>query len=121
MSRPLLLGLALALTAVAVAAAVPWRRGALPGALGASLTGLASLFLMRRSARAARPVQASLLVMALMFLVRIAVVALATILVARAGASVAAFLTAFFVPYFLFTAVEGLLFASLARAPGRTA
>ena len=118
-SRPLLLGVLVGLVAVAVALALPWRRGAVPGALGSSLTGVASLAFMRRSARAPKPVQASLAVMALMFLVRIVVVAGATVAVVRAGASVAAFLVAFFLPYFLYTAVEGSYLASLSRVPGR--
>lgn len=110
--------------AVAVAAALvagPYRRGALVGALTASASAVASLLLMQRGARARKPLQAALLVMTVMFLARIALVALGTALVARAGESIIAFVVAFFVPFFVFAAIEGYYVHSLSRGPGTTA
>lgn len=96
------------------------RRPALVGAGSVSATAVASLLFMQRGARARKPVQAAMAVMALMFLVRILVVALGTVLVVKAGASVVAFVVAFFVPYFLFAAVEGAYVHALGRGTGTT-
>ena len=41
--------------------------------------------------------------------------------VSRAGESVVAFVIAFFVPYFVFTAIEGSLVAALGRRMGKPA
>ncbi len=103
------------------AAAGTYRKGALVGAATASVTAFASLFLMQRGARARKPLQAALLVMVVMFLVRILLVALGTALVWRAGESIVAYIVAFFVPYFLFAAIEGWYLASLPRDTGPTA
>ena len=94
------------------------RKPALVGAGSVSATAVASLLFMQKGARAKKPVQAAMAVMALMFLVRILVVALGTVLVVRAGASVIAFVVAFFVPYFVFAAIEGAFLHSLRRGTG---
>jgi hypothetical protein len=59
--------------------------------------------------------------MVVMFLVRIVVVAAATVVVARAGEGIIAFIVAFFVPYFTYAAIEGSYLHGLSRDPGRTA
>jgi hypothetical protein len=116
-NRHLLLTSSLALAAIAAAlASGPYRGGALVGATSSGMTALASLLFMRCSARASRPVQAALLVALAMFLARILIVALATIAVARAPDGVVAFLVGFFVPYFVFAAIEGAYLHSLTRA-----
>jgi Kef-type K+ transport system membrane component KefB len=110
-------------TAVAVGASLlagPYRKGALVGAGTVSSTAFASLLLMGRGARARKPMNAALAVMVLMFLVRIVLVALGTALTVRAGESVVAFIVAFFVPYFIFAAIEGWYLHSL-RGTGTTA
>jgi hypothetical protein len=116
------------ITALVAAAAVgvsllagPHRKGALLGAGTASLTAFASLLFMSRSARARKPMPAAMAVMAAMFLVRIVLVALGTVLIVRAGESVFAFVVAFFVPYFTFAAIEGWYLHGLSRGTGPTA
>jgi hypothetical protein len=112
-----------AVTAVAIGASLlvgPHRKGALVGTATASSTAFASLLLMGRSARARKPMNAALAVMVLIFLVRIVLVSLGTALTARAGESVVAFIVAFFVPYFIFAAIEGCYLHSL-RGTGPTA
>jgi hypothetical protein len=47
-------------------------------------------------------------------------VALGTVLVVRSGESIIAFIVAFFVPFFIFAAIEGWYLHSL-RGPGTTA
>jgi hypothetical protein len=118
------LAITCALSAAALLAALlagGVRKAALVGAGSASATAIASLLFMKKGASAKKPVQAAMAVMALMFLVRILVVALGTVLVARSGASVVAFVIAFFVPYFLFAAVEGAYLHALGHGPGPTA
>lgn len=113
------LALAMGITVVAVTAAmlaVPYRRGALVGALTSSTTALASLLLMQRSPRAPKPLQAALVVMVLVFLLRIVLVGLGVAWVVRAGGNVFAFVVAFFVPYFTFAAVEGHYLHTLSRS-----
>jgi hypothetical protein len=97
------------------------RRAALVGALTASLTGLLSLLAMTRAAGAGRLVQRALVVMVVAFLVRILLVAGGTALVARGGEDVVAYVVAFFVPYFIFAAIEGAYLHSLSRETGPTA
>jgi hypothetical protein len=121
-TRHFLLTAAIALLAVGVAlVSGVHRRGALVGALSSGLTGVASLLFMQRGARSKKPVPAALAVMAVMFLVRIALVALGTVVVVRAGESIFAFVTAFFVPYFTFAAIEGSYLHGLNRGTGPTA
>jgi hypothetical protein len=118
------------LSAAAVAAlalggallAGPARRAALAGAAIASLTGLASLWAFGRFGRTARrPVQQALLVFTVMFLVRIVLIGVGLGLLVRAGDSALAFVVAFFVPYFAFTAIEGSFVHSLGRGMGKPA
>jgi hypothetical protein len=91
------------------------------GASTVSVTAFLSLVFMQRGARARKPLQASLLVMVVMFLVRILVVALATAFVWRAGESIVGFIVAFFVPYFIFAAIEGWYLHGLPSGPGPSA
>jgi Ca2+/Na+ antiporter len=97
------------------------RRGALLGSVASSLTALVSLLFMMRSARSRKPVQAALVVLVLMFFVRILVVAFGTMAVVKSGASMVAFLIAFFVPYFIFAAIEGAYVHALNRSTGTPA
>ncbi len=122
MTRHLVITALVAAAALAAALlAGPHRRGALVGAGTASLTAFASLFFMSRSARARKPMPAAMAVMAVMFLVRILLVALGTALVVRAGESVVAFVVSFFVPYFTVAAIEGWYLHGLSRDTGPTA
>ena len=122
MTRHLQLALLLAAAALGASlAAGAHRRGALVGSITSSASGIVSLLFMQRGARARKPMQAALAVMALMFLVRILLVALGTVLVARSGESVVAFVVAFFVPYFTFAAIEAAYLTGLSRGPGSTA
>jgi hypothetical protein len=114
--------LAVAVLGVALASGAAYRRGALVGAAIASLTALASLFAMARSARRSESqMKGALLVMVVAFLVRIVLVAIGAALVARAGEHVVAFIVAFFVPYFAFSTLEAAFLHSLRRTPGSTA
>jgi hypothetical protein len=119
------LAIALLLSALAIGIALAsgvHRRGALMGAVTACVTGLGSMIAVERAARAAaKPTQAALLVVVLGFLVRLVLVGLGTILVVRAGHSVAGFIAGFFLPYFALATVEGALVHSLRRGTGPTA
>jgi hypothetical protein len=96
------------------------RGGATVGAAISGLTAVASILAIGRTARGKKPVQAALAVMTVAFLVRILLVALGTVLVARAGASIAGFVVAFFVPFFVFAALEAAYVHSL-RGAGKAA
>jgi hypothetical protein len=121
-TRYLTLALIVAATALAIAAVVPPSRPALLGAGIAAGTALASLAAFALTGRSpARAIQKALGVFAAMFLVRILLVALGLIAVRRAGESPLAFAVAFFVPYFVFAAIEGGFVHSLGRRMGRTA
>jgi hypothetical protein len=80
--------------------------GALVGAAIAGVTGLASMFAIGRTAGTKKPMQAALAVMTIGFLVRLILVALGTVLVVRSGESIVAFVVGFFVPFFVFAALE---------------
>ena len=122
MTRHFATGALFTVAALALALlAGPYRPAAVLGALGSCASGLLSLHLLERSARAPKPLQAALAVMAFMFLARIVLVAGSTVAVARTRASVPAFVVAFFVPYFLFTAIEGVSLSALDRRPGQSA
>jgi len=114
-----------ALTAAAAAAAALLSGAARPALLGvgiAAATAFASLAAYRLTGRsAARPVQKALLVFAAMFLVRIVLVALGLVAVLRRGDSAFAYAAGFFVPYFVFAAIEGGYVHALGRETGRTA
>lgn len=122
MTRHLVLTLAIAVAALAAAlVSGPHRRGALLGGSSASLTAVASLLFMQRGARSRKPMNAAMAVMVVMFLLRILVVALGTVLIVRGGESVFGFIIGFFVPYFTFAAIEGSYLHSLSRGTGPTA
>lgn len=106
---------------VAALAAGPHRRGALVGATVSSATALASILALGKFGRGSKPVQRALAVMTVGFLVRIVLVALGLVAVVRAGESIFGFVVAFFVPYFVFAAIEGLYVHSLGRGTGPTA
>ncbi|OFX23663.1 MAG: hypothetical protein A2V77_22240 [Anaeromyxobacter sp. RBG_16_69_14] len=95
------------------------RRAALIGSSVASFTAFGSLLAMSRFG--ARSVKGALAVMVVAFLARIALVGLGTAVVARAGESIVAFVVAFFVPYFIFAAIEGWYLHSLNRGSGTPA
>jgi hypothetical protein len=114
------LALALAFVAVALAAGAH-RRGALVGAAISGATAVGSIVALGRFGRGPRPVQRALAVMTVAFLVRIVLVALGVFAVMHAGESIVGFVVAFFVPYFVFAAVEGLYVHSLGRGTGPTA
>jgi hypothetical protein len=112
--------LALGFLAAALATGVH-RRGALLGAAISGATALGSILAIARFGRGPKPVQRALAVLTVTFLVRILLVALGVVLVQRAGESIIGFVVAFFVPYFVFAAVEGLFVHSLNRGTGPTA
>jgi hypothetical protein len=120
-----LLTLAALVVAAAAAAAAAWSPAARPALLGAgiaALTTFASLLGFRLTGRsAARPVQKALAVFAAVFLLRILLVSLGLVAVYRMGDSPVAFAIAFFVPYFLFAAIEGGYVHALGRQTGKTA
>lgn len=107
---------------VALLAGPTLRRGAVVGAAISGVTALGSILAMGRFGRGGgKLVQRAVAVMAVAFLVRILLVALGTFFVVRAGESVYAFVVAFFVPYFIFSAIEGAFVHSLSRGTGPTA
>jgi hypothetical protein len=97
------------------------RRGALIGAGISGATALASIVALARCSRGTKPVQSALAVITIAFLVRIVLVALGVYAVLSAGESIVGFVVAFFVPYFVFAAIEGLFVHSLSRGTGPTA
>jgi hypothetical protein len=98
------------------------RRPALIGAAIASGTGFASLLAFGHFGKSAtQPVQKALLVFTAMFFARLVLVGAGVAAVARAQESVLAFVIAFFVPYFAFTAIEGSLVSALGRRMGKPA
>jgi hypothetical protein len=103
------------------AASGEYRLGALIGSAIAGLTGLGSILALRLSARAARPIQMALAVVVVGFLLRLVLLALGTVAVMKASASVIAFVVAFFVPFFAFVALEAAYVHTLRRAPETTA
>jgi K+ transporter len=114
---------ALALAFVAAAALTgSFRRPALTGAAVAGATAVAELLLMTfATRRSAKPLQAAWIVFTAAFLVRLALLGAATVLVGRAGWNVFAFVIAFFVPFFALSAVEWAYLHSLRRSPGTPA
>lgn len=119
----------LTLTALVAAAAIGLsalagqsRRPALIGAAISSATAFASLFAFARVARSnVKPLQKGLAVFVGMFLLRLLLVALGTVAVARGGGNVFAFVIAFFVPYCIFAAIEGSYVHTLGRELGKAA
>jgi hypothetical protein len=123
MKHPLLTAaLAVVFVLAALAAGPAHRKGALIGAMLSGVTALVSIVAMGLFARGGgKPVQRALAVMTGAFLLRILLVALGTFAVVRAGESIVAFVVAFFVPYFVFAAVEGAYVHSLSQGTGPTA
>jgi hypothetical protein len=113
----------LALAFVAAAALTGgFRRPAMTGAGVAGLVAVAEIVWMSFAAgRAQKPLQAAWLVFTVAFLVRLVMVAVATVLVGKAGWSVIAFVVAFFVPFFALSAIEWAYLHSLRRSPGSPA
>jgi hypothetical protein len=115
----------LALAAAFVAAALAageHRAGALLGALVSSGISVAETLAMGFSARrSARPTQAAFLVFTVAFLFRLLAVGVSLYAVHRAGWSTAGFVVAFFVPFFVLSAVEWGYLHSLRRLPGTPA
>jgi hypothetical protein len=92
------------------------RRAAVLGASISGVTAVASILWMGRAVRRARkPTQAAVLVIAVMFLVRTILVGLGTVVVYGRGDETVAFIAAFFVPYFVFSAIESLFVHSLKK------
>jgi hypothetical protein len=112
--------LAIGFVVVALAAGAH-RRGALLGAAISGATALGSIIAIARFGRGPKPVQRALAVLTVAFLLRIVLVAVGIFAVVRAGESIIGFVVAFFVPYFVFAAVEGLFVHSLNRGTGPTA
>jgi hypothetical protein len=93
----------------------PQRTAALTGASIAGSTALVSIFALGRAARSKKNATlAALAVVVVLFLVRLVLVGVGTVLVGKSGA--AAYVVAFFVPYFAFTAFEGAFLHSLRRS-----
>jgi hypothetical protein len=113
----------LALAFVAAAALTgTFRRPAMVGAGVAGLVAVAEILLMSLAAgRAQKPLQAAWIVFTAAFLVRLVLVAVATVLVGKAGWNVFAFVIAFFVPFFALSAIEWTYLHSLRRSPGTPA
>ena len=113
----------LALAFVAAAAlSGDYRRAAIVGAAVAGGSAVAEILLMGVAARRARkPVQAAWIVFTATFLVRLVLVAVATVIVGRAGWNVFAFVIGFFVPFFALSAIEWAFLHSLRRLPGTPA
>jgi hypothetical protein len=114
---------AAALAAIAIgfalASGAGYRRGATVGAAISSFTAIVSLFAMARSARRAeQQMKGALVVMVVAFLVRMVLVAAGAAVVARAGENIVAFIVAFFVPYFAFSAIEAAYLHSLRSTQG---
>ena len=113
----------LALAFVAAAALTGgFRRPAMTGAGVAGLAAVAEILLMSFAAgRARKPLQAAWIVFTAAFLGRLVLVAVATVLVGKAGWNVIAFVIAFFVPFFVLSAIEWAYLHSLSRSPGTPA
>lgn len=122
MNRTFALTLLVTALAAGLALALPNTRASLLGVAIASGTALASLGAHRLlGGSGGKPVQRALAVFAVMFLARIVLVALGVVLVHRMHESAVAFVTAFFVPYFAFTAIEGGYLHALGRQQGKPA
>ena len=102
-----------------VVSAQQHRTAAVTGASIAGSTAVVSIFALGWAARSKKnATQAALAVVVALFLVRLVLVGVGTVLVGRTGA--VAYVVAFFVPYFAFTAFEGAYLHSLRRS-GTTA
>jgi len=120
-TRYYLLAAIAAATALAISALVPASGPALLGAGIAAGTALASLAAFGLFGSGEKPMQRALAIFVAMFLVRLVLMALGLVVVHRAGQSLLAFVVAFFVPYFVFAAIEGGAVHALGRNQGKTA
>lgn len=121
MTRHLSAAVLVAALALGIGAAAGARPG-LAGAAIASLTALASLLaygLLGRSE--SKPLQRALAIFVGMFLVRLVLLALGLVYLARSGENLIAFAVAFFVPYFAFAAIEGSYVHAMGHRVERTA
>ncbi len=121
MTRTLLLAAIAAATALAIAAVVPASGPALLGAGIAAGTAFASLLAFGLLGNGEKPMQRALAIFVGAFLVRMVLVALGLVVVHRSGESLLTFVVAFFLPYFVFAAIEGGYVHALGRNPGKTA
>ncbi|HTP26974.1 MAG TPA: hypothetical protein VMK12_15135 [Anaeromyxobacteraceae bacterium] len=122
MTRPLILALVAAVVFMGAASlAGSARFPALVGAGGATGSAVVSLAAFALTSRSARPIQTGLLIFGVMFVLRILLVAVGTLAVSRTGGSVIAFVIAFFVPYFVFAAIEASYLHVLGRRLGKPA
>lgn len=121
MTRYLLLAAFAAAAALAAAALTPASGPALLGAGIASGTAFASLLAFGLLAGGEKPMHRALAIFVGAFLVRLVLVALGLVAVYRSGGSLLAFVVAFFLPYFVFAAIEGGYVHALGRTPGKTA
>jgi len=101
--------------ALALALSLAGGPGSLLGAAIASASALASLAGFALLGTGSRPLQRALAVFAAAFGLRLVLLALGVLWVVRSGWSVPAFVVAFFVPYFVFAAIEGLTLHALGR------
>lgn len=109
----------LALAFVAAALAAGEHRGAaVAGAAIAGATAVASVLAMGRAAAGPNPVRRTLVVLGVAFGARLVLVAAGTFALLRAQQGILAFVIAFFVPYFVFTAVEAAFVHSLRHDSG---
>jgi hypothetical protein len=107
---------AAALFVLAALLAGEHRAAAVTGAGIAGATAVVSIFAMGLAVRSSRnPTKGALAVMVVLFLVRLVLLGVGVALVARAGRDAVAFVVAFFVPYFAFSALEGAFVHSLRR------
>lgn len=98
------------------------RRSALIGAGISSFSAFVSLAAFALFGRRQdRPLQRTLAIFVAMFLLRLVLVAVGLVAVVRSGGSAVPFVVAFFVPYFIFTAIEGAAVQALGRGMGKTA
>jgi hypothetical protein len=113
---------ALALVFVAVAAMLgELRRAAMLGAAISGVTAITSIVWMGRAVRTARkPTQAAFLVVTVMFLARLVLVGVGTLLVYGQGDQTVAFIASFFAPYFVFSALESYFVHTL-KSTGKPA
>jgi len=120
-TRYLLLAAIAAATALTIAALMPASGPALLGAGIAAGTAFASLVAFGLFANGEKPMQRALAIFVAAFLVRMVLVALGLWAVQRTGGSLLAFVAAFFLPYFVFAAIEGGYVHALGKNTGKTA
>ncbi|HSM93486.1 MAG TPA: hypothetical protein VLT47_11420 [Anaeromyxobacteraceae bacterium] len=122
MKHQLLTALLAVAFVAAAALAGEHRRAALLGAGVSGALAVTEIVLMGAFARrSSKPVQAAWIVFTGTFLVRLVLLAVATVIVGKAGWNVFAFVIAFFVPFFALSAIEWAFLHSLRRSTGTPA